>query len=85
MNCTCSFAAATTFSNSYRSFSRIQGRDGTIENYGGEGASLFLLTNEGGNRKVGRNPTYTAPPGMGLEENKPEIVHVPNVTTMWTI
>ena len=31
----------TIFSNSYRSFARIQGRDGTIENYGGEGASLF--------------------------------------------
>jgi GFO/IDH/MocA oxidoreductase family protein len=34
----------TTFGNSYRSFSRICGRDGTIENYGGEGASLFVLT-----------------------------------------
>ena len=35
------------FCNSYRSFSRIHGRDGTIENYGGEGASLFTVTREG--------------------------------------
>jgi predicted dehydrogenase len=38
----------TTFGNSYRSFSRIQGRNGTIINYGGEGASLFVVTKEGG-------------------------------------
>ena len=38
----------TTFGNSYRSFARICGRDGTIENYGGEGASLFVTTKEGG-------------------------------------
>jgi predicted dehydrogenase len=73
------YTYSTTFSNSYRSFSRIQGRDGTLENYGGEGASLFLLTNEGGNRQAGRHmPTYTAPPGMGPDGNDAEIVHVPN-------
>jgi predicted dehydrogenase len=38
----------TIFGNSYRSFSRIQGRDGTIANYGGEGASLFTVSSEGG-------------------------------------
>jgi len=42
----------TTFGNSYRSFSRIQGRDGTIENYGGEGASLFSVTREGGRHEL---------------------------------
>jgi predicted dehydrogenase len=73
------YTYSTTFSNSYRSFSRIQGRNGTLENYGGEGASLFLLTNEGGNRQAERRmPTYTAPPGMGPEGEKAEIVHVPN-------
>jgi hypothetical protein len=36
------------FGNSFRSFSRIQGRDGTIANYGGEGASLFTVSKEGG-------------------------------------
>jgi predicted dehydrogenase len=38
----------TVFGNSFRSFSRIQGRDGTIANYGGEGASLFTVSKEGG-------------------------------------
>lgn len=38
----------TVFGNSFRSFSRIQGRDGTIANYGGEGASLFTISKEGG-------------------------------------
>jgi predicted dehydrogenase len=34
----------TVFGNSFRSFSRIQGRDGTVANYGGEGASLFTVS-----------------------------------------
>src|SRR5215470_9957743 len=38
----------TIFGNSFRSFSRIQGRDGTIANYGGEGATLFTVSKEGG-------------------------------------
>ncbi len=38
----------TLFGNSYRSFSRIHGTNGTIINYGGEGASLFVVTREGG-------------------------------------
>jgi predicted dehydrogenase len=38
----------TLFGNSYRSFSRINGTNGTIINYGGEGASLFVVTKEGG-------------------------------------
>lgn len=42
----------TTFGNSYRSFSRIQGRDGTVVNYGGEGASLFAVTDEGGRKEI---------------------------------
>jgi predicted dehydrogenase len=46
----------TTFGNSYRSFSRIQGRDGTIENYGGEGASLFVITDEGGRKEYDPGP-----------------------------
>ena len=46
----------TTFGNSYRSFSRIQGRDGTIVNYGGEGASLFTVSREGGRYEVMDSP-----------------------------
>jgi predicted dehydrogenase len=72
---------STTFSNSYRSFSRIQGRNGTIENYGGEGASLFLVTREGGEQEIdpesNARPRYTAPPTMGPERDQAEIVRVP--------
>src|SRR6202161_2173068 len=38
----------SVFGNSFRSFSRIQGRDGTIANYGGEGAAIFTVSKEGG-------------------------------------
>jgi len=73
----------TTFGNSYRSFSRIQGRDGTIENYGGEGASLFVVTDEGGRKEYDPGsqpgsvlytgvPLQTPPPGY-----KAEVVRVP--------
>ena len=60
----------TTFGNSYRSFSRIQGNEGTIDNFGGEGAALFLLTREGGPHEPDpagdvHKPRYLAPPGMG--------------------
>ena len=44
----------TMFSNSYRSFSRIQGRDGTIENYGGEGC--VLVYRHHGGRPQGIRP-----------------------------
>ena len=75
------YTYSTTFSNSYRSFSRIQGRDGTIENYGGEGASLFLLTKEGGKQERdpegGSGPVYTSLPGMGPEADHPEMLTVP--------
>lgn len=62
------YTYSTTFGNSYRSFSRIQGRDGTIENYGGEGASLFVVTAEGGRKEYDPNangPVYTKPPAAG--------------------
>ena len=67
----------TTFGNSYRSFSRIQGRDGTIENYGGEGASLFLVTKEGGRQEFDppdSGPVYTRLPLAGAEKEQEEIV-----------
>jgi len=65
----------TTFGNSYRSFSRIQGRNGTIANYGGEGASLFEVTDEGGRKEYDpyeSGPVYTkvpivTPPGYKSE------------------
>lgn len=69
----------TTFGNSYRSFTRIQGRDGTIINYGGEGASLFVVTGEGGREEFdawSSGPVYTQPPGLGPEKDGAEIVRV---------
>jgi predicted dehydrogenase len=64
----------TTFGNSYRSFTRIQGTQGTIDNFGGEGASLFMLTKEGGARN---EPRYFAPPSMGPPGDQAEIVQAP--------
>jgi predicted dehydrogenase len=76
------YTYSTTFSNSYRSFSRIQGRNGTIENYGGEGASLFMVTKEGGpherDPEGNGRPRYTAPPAMGPSEDSAEIVKLPD-------
>lgn len=70
----------TTFGNSYRSFSRIQGRDGTIINYGGEGASLFVVTKEGGRQEFDpweSGPFYTSPPETGPAKDAAKVVHVP--------
>jgi len=72
------YTYTTSFSNSYRSYSRIQGRDGTIENYGGEGASLFVVTKEGG-RHERENPFSTSPPTTGPAGDEAEIVKLPNV------
>jgi predicted dehydrogenase len=70
----------TTFGNSYRSFSRIQGRDGTIENYGGEGASLFVTTAEGGRKAHDSGPegqVYTKVPGAGPAEDHATQLAIP--------
>ena len=70
----------TTFGNSYRSFSRIQGRDGTIMNYGGEGASLFTVSNEGGREEwdpTESGPVYTKTPIVGPANDKETTVQVP--------
>lgn len=76
------YTYTTSFSNSYRSYSRICGTHGTIENYGGEGASLFLVTREGGRHEFdpedNGKPRYTAVPGMGPAEDKAEIVRASN-------
>ena len=70
----------TTFGNSYRSFSRIQGRDGTIENYGGEGASLFVITEEGGRKEFDpweSGPVYSKAPNAGPSSDVEHTVRVP--------
>jgi predicted dehydrogenase len=74
------YSYKTTFGNSYRSFSRIQGRDGTIVNYGGEGASLYTVSKEGGRQEFApgaSGPVYTSLPIVGPKEDGEEIVHVP--------
>jgi predicted dehydrogenase len=70
----------TTFGNSYRSFSRILGRNGTIENYGGEGASLFVTTVEGGRREFDpweSGPVYKQAPLVGPPADRAAMMQVP--------
>jgi len=67
----------TIFGNSYRSFARIHGRDGTIENYGGEGASLFTITHEGGRQESDSSPVYKGVPIVGPAKDGEEVVQVP--------
>ena len=67
----------TTFGNSYRSFSRIQGREGTIENHGHEGASLFVVTKEGGRHEFnGHDPVYKNVPLVAPYEDEEQVVRV---------
>lgn len=69
----------TTFGNSYRSFSRIQGRDGTIVNHGGEGASLFTVSSEGGRHEIDpfeSGPVYTRIPIVAPTNDREEVVQV---------
>jgi predicted dehydrogenase len=73
----------TIFGNSYRSFSRIHGRAGTIENYGGEGASLFSITREGGRQEFDpydAGPVYTKFPILGPAKDVEEMLHVPGAS-----
>jgi predicted dehydrogenase len=69
----------SVFGNSYRSFSRIQGRDGTIANYGGEGASLFTVSKEGGRDEYSRSALVTGMPNIAPAIDKEEIVKVEGV------
>lgn len=70
----------TVFGNSYRSFSRIQGRQGTIVNYGGEGASLFTVSSEGGRHEFDPDesgPVYTQLPIVAPADDGEKVLHVP--------
>lgn len=70
----------TTFGSSYRSFARIQGREGTIMNYGGEGASLFTVSKEGGRQEWDEDesgPVYTKTPIVGPAADGETTVQVP--------
>jgi hypothetical protein len=67
----------TTFGNSYRSFSRIQGRDGTIANHGGEGASFFAVSKEGGRDESDGSVDYTKLPIIAPAGDQEKVVQVP--------
>ena len=66
----------TVFGNSFRSFSRIQGRDGTIANYGGEGASLFTVSKEGGRHEFDGCPSSAGVPIASPAIDQEEVVKV---------
>jgi len=73
----------TIFGNSYRSFSRINGRDGTIENSGGEGASLFWTTREGGRQEYDpfdSGPVYKQLPIVGPTNDGGDVLRVPGAS-----
>lgn len=67
----------TIFGNSFRSFSRIQGRDGTIANYGGEGASLFTVSKEGGRDEYEESVNAHGVPIVSPAIDQEEIVKAP--------
>jgi len=67
----------SVFGNSFRSFSRIQGRDGTIANYGGEGASLFTVSKEGGRDEFSGSVETEGVPLISPAADREEIVKVP--------
>jgi predicted dehydrogenase len=67
----------SVFGNSFRSFSRIQGRDGTIANYGGEGASLFTVSKEGGRDEWSGSAETKSVPSVSPAIDREEVVRVP--------
>jgi predicted dehydrogenase len=69
----------TVFGNSYRSFTRIMGRDGTIEGHGCEGGYLYSVTKEGGREEFSEEtePDYRSLPVTASPQEHEEVVHVP--------
>ena len=69
----------TTLGNSYRSFARIQGRNGTIACTGVEGSSLYRVTKEGGPKESdeGHQPEYTKLPIVAPADDEEELLHIP--------
>lgn len=70
-----------TLGNSYRSFARIQGREGTIKGTGVEGASFYTITKEGGSKESdeGHLPVYTKLPIVASAEEEEELLRIPGV------
>src|ERR1700722_11352754 len=63
--------------NIFRSFSRIQGRDGTIVNCGGEGASLFTVSKEGGRDEYSGSVNSKGVPIVSPATDQETVVLVP--------
>jgi predicted dehydrogenase len=72
----------TTFGNSYRSFTRIMGRDETIEGHGCEGGFLFTSTREGGRDEFDEDtePNYTTVPIVASAAEHEEVIQVPSAS-----
>ena len=64
------------FGNSFRSFARIMGRDGTIANYGGEGATLFTASKEGGRDEYWGSVNSRGVPIAAPEKDQEEVIKV---------
>jgi predicted dehydrogenase len=73
----------TTFGNSYRSFTRIQGRDGTITANGCEGGFLYTVTREGGRHEYDEEtePDYKTYPIVPSAAEGEEVLHVAGAPT----
>jgi predicted dehydrogenase len=69
----------STQGNSYRSFVRIQGREGTIEGFGYESGYLYSVSQEGGPRESDEDhqPNYTAIPLVAPADDHEELIRVP--------
>jgi predicted dehydrogenase len=69
----------TTFGNSYRSFGRIQGRDGTITSTGCEGGYLYSISEEGGRRESDEDaqPEFTKLPVEAPANDHEKLLQVP--------
>ena len=77
----------TTLGNSYRSFTRIMGRDGTIEGHGCEGGYLYTITKEGGRDEFSEEaePEYRSIPITASSREHEEVLHVPGAPSPSTL
>ena len=71
----------TTLGNSFRSFARIEGREGTIASNGVEGTSFFRVTKEGGPKESDepQQPNYTKLPIVAPADDDEELLNIPGV------
>ena len=73
------YSYQSTLGNSYRSFARIQGRDGTISCKGFESGFLYAVSEEGGRKESdeGHQPEYTNLPIVAPAGDHEELVKLP--------